>query len=544
MVDQFTDQEKNILKPFFTNMDKSIFALTNLPEVVKGALFSRYSRTAKSLRRVLLEEFINAPEMDFAEIVGISDGKGDKQIVATKKAEEFYDRVLVGYGDDSVAELGGASIACEDVSSLAADVLEDSRIGISPLEKSTRYVRFDDKVDGRFRYFRDPDIMNSNFADLYIQTNDFLFETYSKLIEEIMKFIMEKIPRDETTSERAYLSSIRAKACDVMRGMLPAATLTNLGLFGNGRSFEYLLTKMRAHPLTEVRVLSNSMHEELAKVIPSFVKRVFDKYGEQHQNYFSDTRSAMSEVVKNILGTNSFATLEPVRLVKFDPEAEIKVIAAMMYPHSHAPMEDLIEIVKKMSEEERKKIIFEYLHRRANRRHKPGRAWENVHYTFDFLGNYGMFRDFHRHRMLTQERQDLTTNHGFDTPKEIIEAGFQEKFVEAMTVAKNTFDQISKVFPKQAQYVVPRAYKIRWYFTLSLREACFLTELRSMQQGHPDYRKMAQQIFLKVKEVHPNLAEFIKFVDMNDYALERLEAEKKIDKKLEEIKTKGIANAG
>lgn len=526
-----------ILKPFFTNMDKPVFALINLPEVVKGALFSRYSRTTKSLRRTLLDEFIKKPEMGFEEIVGFQTKTGVDQFIATQKAEEFYNRILVGFGDDSVAELGGAHLACENVSIVASKILEDNRIGISPLEKSTRYVYFNEKVDGKYRYLREPDIMNSKFSDVYVQTCDLLFDTYSKLIEPMRKFVVERVPKEEGVSDRAYEASIRAKVCDILRVFLPASTLTNVGMFGNGRAFEYLLLKMYSYPLAEIKALARMMEEELEKVIPSFVKRANNEQGRVHQKYLAGTREGMEKIVKEVLKVEPEQT-ERLTLVDYDPDAEVKVVAAMLYTSSNLPMKQLVEFVKTLSTEERKRIIREYLSRRENRRHKPGRALENTHYTFDILANYGIYRDLHRHRIITQERQDLSVRHGYDTPTELVEAGFQEEFDECMIVARDTFNQIATILPKQAQYVVPLAYRIRWYFTMNLREVFFLTELRSYQQGHKDYRKIAQQMFLKIKEVHPAFAEFIKFVDMNEYPLERIEAEKKIDKKMEELKKK------
>ena len=143
-MEQFSNEERATLAPFCSNLDSGIFVLTNLPEVVKGALFSRYSRSPKSLRRLLLDEFMNDKGTGFGEIVEGGEGMGQRQIVAKKKTEECYDRVLVGYGDDSVAELGGAHVACENVSNISSKLLEDSRLGISPLEKSTRYVYFDE----------------------------------------------------------------------------------------------------------------------------------------------------------------------------------------------------------------------------------------------------------------------------------------------------------------------------------------------------------------------------------------------------------------
>jgi thymidylate synthase ThyX len=538
-MDEFTTEEQEIIKPFFTNLDKPVFCLINLPEVVKGALFSRYSRSTKSLRRVLLDEFISKPEMGFKEIVGFQSAQNVPQLVAIKKAEEFYDRVLVGFGDDSVAELGGANIACENVSQIATKTLEDARIGISPLEKSTRYVWFDEKTDGKYKYFRDSNIMQSKFADDYVEVNDLLFDTYSKLINPMMKFVTERFSQEEGVSDRAYNAAVRAQACDVLRAFLPASTLTNVGLFGNGRAFEYLLLKMFSSPLKELQILGASMHEELQKVIPSFVKRANDEmFGKVQQKYLSETRSAMDKISSEFTQKIPIENLEPVTLVEFDPDAEIKIVASMMYPFTHHSMKQLQDLVRKMTSDQRKKIIHEYLYRRANRRHKPGRAFENAYYKFDVLGNFGIYRDLHRHRVLTQERQDFTVKHGFETPKELVEAGFEKDYIDCMKKVIEVFELIYKEFPKQAQYVVAMGFKTRWYMLMNLREVAHLVELRSVQQGHPAYRKIAQSIFLKVKEVHPALAEYLKFVDMNDYSLTRIEAEKGIDQRMEEIKKK------
>ncbi|MEK6953644.1 MAG: FAD-dependent thymidylate synthase [Candidatus Micrarchaeota archaeon] len=555
MDSEFTIDEQKILQPFVTNLDKPIFALRNMPEVVMGALFSRYSRTTKSLRRVLLDEFIQNKEMGFSEIVAFSGGDESGQIIATQKAEEFYDRVLVGYGDDSVAELGGAHIACEEVSNIAAKALEDARIGLSPLEKSTRYVYFNQKKDGKYQYFREGKIAELNSFDEYIRANDFLFGTYSNLLEKMTKFEMERFPKGADATDRAYQATIRAKVCDVLRGLLPASAKTNVGLFGNGRAFEYLILKMYANELSEMPQIAQTMQEELSKVIPSFVKRANDNYGKATQNYLSKTRDGMKKLalemgVESEVGFNgeenpqypiptpNASFQKEVSLVDFDADAQEKVISAMLYPYSNLPLRSLKEKVKSLDALARKKIIAEYMGRRQNRRHKPGRALENAHYTFDILANFGQYRDLQRHRMLTQERQYLSCRHGYDLPKELVEAGYDSQFKEAMDVAKQTWVKMEKESPAYAQYVVPLAYKMRWYISMNLREVAHLTELRSMQQGHADYRRVAQNIYLEVKRVHPEFAEYIKFVDMKEYGLERLESEKKIDRKLAEISKK------
>ncbi len=534
---QMTEEEIKILSQFCTNMDKPVFVLRNLPEVVKGALFSRYSRAPYSLRMTLLREFIQKPEMGFSEIVNFQLDQGTDEIVAIKKAEEFYDRVLVGYGDDSVAELGGAHIACENVSNIASKVLEDSRIGLSPLEKSTRYILFNEKINGEYKFYKDPTIMDSEFRDLYLEICNLLFDAYSSLVDPMMAFIKEKYPQEEGTTDRAYAFTVKAKACDVIRVFLPAAALTNVGIFGNGRAFEYLLTKMYASDLAEMRNLAATIQEELQKAIPSFVKRANDQYGQVQQQFFIETRNAADYSADKILTENK-AESEGVVLIDCDKDAEKKIAATILYSHSRHPMQQIKEVVGKMTEVERRKIIHDYLEKRSNRRHRPGRPFELATYTFDLLGNYGIYRDLQRHRMLTQERQNLTTYHGYDTPKELVEAGFADKYHDCMQKAKVAFDEISKRFPEQAQYVVPFGYRIRWYFHLNLRELYHLLELRTMRQGHPDYRRMCQEMFRQVQAVHPFLMSFMKFIDMNDYELERLEAEKRIDKKMEEVEKK------
>lgn len=540
MTEHFTEEEKKLLEQFMTNIDKPIFVLVNLPEVVKGALFSRYSRSAKTLRRVLLDEFILKPETGFKEIVNYQVDTGANQAVAIKKAEEFYDRVLVGYGDDSVAELAGAHVAIEDVSNIATKIIEDSRIGLSPLEKSTRYVYFDKKENGRWLYYLEPKIMQSKFSEIYEKTSNFLFETYAELIPKISKYIIELYPKEESASDRAYSSTVRAKTCDILRGLLPASTLTNMGMYGDGRAYEYLMTKMYSSKMKEITDVASTLQEELKKVIPSFVKRANDSYGIAMQNYMKNIDETTSLLISQKI--NAFKKEEredkPVALIDYDINGDEKIVAAIIFQYSDLDLEQAYIIAKNISDQEKNEILSSYVGKRQNRRHKPSRAFENTCYTFDVLANFGAYRDIHRHRILTQQRQLLSCNHGYTMPKEIIDAGYENEFKEAMQMAKQTYTSIAKEMPEEAQYVVPLAYKIRWYMKLNLREAIHLCELRSMQQGHIDYRKIAQEMAKEIIRVHPSLGKHLLFVDMKSYDFERLESEKKIDKKLEEMKKK------
>ena len=536
-MDSFTQKEQGILSQFCTSTTSDVFCLMNLPEAVKGALFSRYSRSSKSLRRVLLDEFILNPESGFDAIVGEMKNRGESQIVATKKAEDFYDRVLVGYGDDSVAELGGAHLAAENISMIATKFMQDARIGISPLEKSTRYVYFDQKVDGKYRYLREERIMSSRFADKYVAACDLLFDTYASLIPKLARMEEEKNPRAPDVSERAYAATIRAKVCDLLRGILPAGTITNAGFFGNGRAFEYLLAKMYASPLSEMRALAPQAQSELGKVIPSFVKRANDKYGKEMQGYMNENRTHLASLAAKHFVDTSLDTSRTA-LVDFDSDAEDKVLAAILFPQLHCEYAEAQAIAKHMPQQEREEIIRAYIGSRANRRQKPGRAFENTFYTFCVTGNFGMYRDLHRHRILTQERQLLTTRHGFDMPQELVDAGFGKQILDALAPADALFREMEKEMPYEAQYVVPLGYRMRWYMKMNLREAYHFCELRSMRQGHIDYRRVAQDMHALLQKTHPLLASGMKFVDYSEYALERLEAEKKIDKKLAQLEKK------
>jgi thymidylate synthase ThyX len=542
MTAEFSAEEQARLAPFFTNLDRPTFGL-KLPQEVAGALFSRYSRSTKSLRRTFLDEFLGDPELGLKDLLGEQSAASDDS-AALKKARAFYERVLVGYGDDSVAQLGGAHLACENISNVAAKLLEDARIGIAPLEKSTRYVRFDRKdAAGNYLYYREPKIMASRHRNAYLDTMNLLFDTYSRQMEPMLDCVVRSLPieqlevrdpvsgkglsyadaaKDEKLkrwAETAYRATVRAHACDVLRSYLPAATLTNVGMFGVGQAFEYLISKFYSHELGEAQELAAAMNRELNQLIPSFVKRA------RLNEYLVGTTTAAKALTAKAVDGAARDTKEPVTLIDYDTRAEEKVIAAILYSHARYPLAQLREIAAKMSGEERGKILAEHFAKRRHRRDKLSRAFENVYYTFDILGNLGLYRDLHRHRILTQERQDFTTVHGYDTPPEIEEAGFKNVFDDCMKRAADLYGQIFADLPNQAQYVVPFAYKVRWYMKMNLREALHMVELRTMPQGHPDYRFICQEMWRKIQQVHPALAECGKFIDWKKYRLGRLQSE-------------------
>jgi thymidylate synthase ThyX len=534
--DDFSEEERLLLNSHFSNTDRRVFAIITPRQVDRGALMSRYSRTDKTMRRIFLDEFIKNPN----------------------RGQEFYERVLLEYGDDSVAELGEAQVAIEWISNIAAKNIEDHRVGLSYLEKSSRYVAFDRKINGHYKYCREENIMQSPFADQYIQACDYAFDVYSKNIQPMQKFISETEPidrflffdfiskqetaysnlknqKDIESAQRVYNSTIRSKTLDALRGLLPASTLTNLGITGNGRAFEYLLSTMFASSLKEMKTLASQLHAELNLVIPAFIRRANDKYGQALQAYLTDTRSSITELahyyIKNIKADKNPYS---VKLLNYEDncEAEIKVASAILYEQADGQsLEKITQYIRSLPAYDRKKIIQIYTKLRANRRQRPGRAFEMVEYTFEMFTNFGMFRDLHRHRILTMERQLLSTRHGYDIPAEIIKLSIGKDFKDCMYKCNEVYEMISRKYPTEAQYVVNLAYKYPYFVKLNLREACHMIELRTVPQGHPDYRKVCQKMYKQIKHVHPMLSKGIKFVDLRKYELERFFAEKNVEKK-------------
>lgn len=525
VAEEWTPEEADVLRRYFTNLDGPVFALVNLPEVVKGALFARYSRSPKSLRRLFLDEFVG--DLDIA---------GDLSVDATvglKRAEELYDRVFFAYGDDSVAQLGGVHLACEQASNLLTKVLEWGRL-MAYLEQSTRYIAYDTRIGGRFRYYRPPDVLTSPLGTRYVGEMDRLFDTYARLVAHMVDFFRVRVSKDPNDSDFVYRQAIRAKAFDAVRGILPAASLSNVGIYGTGQAYEQLLLRMRANALPEARAYAELMLTELRKVIPSFLKRVdVADRGLAWSAYLAATRGEMEDVAARMFPAGEEAqTVPAVRLVDFDPDAETKMIAAMLYPHTHLPEHQVVGRVRSMATDERLAVVRAYVGDRTNRRHKPGRALERVSYRFDILADYGAFRDLQRHRMLTIEWQPLSPRHGYTRPEAVDLAAAADDFDAAMERSATLYDDLSAHHPADAAYPVCLAYKVRFVIELNAREAMHLIELRSAPQGHPAYRVVAQEMHRLIAEDagHRAVAEMMRFVDYSpETGLERLDAERRAE---------------
>lgn len=537
MTEIFTDAERRVLQEHFSNVDGDVFTIITPSQTDRGALMSRYSRSAKSMRRIFLDEFANNP----------------------LRGQQFYDRVLSQYGDDSVAELGQVQLGIEGISNIAIQTVEDRRVGMSFLEKSSRYVSWVSEENGQYAYYRGADIMESRHEKTYENVCNFSFETYAKNIKPVTEYICDthpienysfidsddktkkKFPRlrqeqDIKMAQNIHKRTVRSMALDVLRYLLPASTLTNVGISGNGRSFEYLINILKSSDIHEERNLGTKIATELNETLGPFVKRSLGRYGKDQQEYMEKIEKESIKYATAYGGQRN----PGVRMIECEDEKNAlnKVVAGLLYDQSGQNFEALLKITELMPKEKKRHIIESFTEIRQHRRHRPGRAFELTSYLFDLVINYGIYRDLHRHRIASMQRQKLSTNYGFIVPQIIDDAGVGTDFCECMKSTKDAYDKMVKTMPNRAQYVVNFAFNYPFIVRANLREMCHIIELRTIPAGHQDYRYVAQEMYNQISQGHPTLAGIIKFVNMNGYDMGRMNAEIRSEKRLAQTEEK------
>ena len=442
------------------------------------------------------------------------------------------------YGDDSVAQLGGVHLACEQASNVLTKILEWGRL-MSYLEQSTRYLSYDARMpNGFYRYYRSPEILESPMGARYIGDMDRLFDSYAIMLPKVQQWLTQRYPQESGDSDFVYRQAIRAKALDAVRGLLPASSLSNVGIYGSGQAYESLLLRMRALALPESRQYAAMMLEELRKVIPSFLRRVdIADRGGVWTKYFQDTRSDTHRVLERIWPDAMAPQLTPVedevRLVSFDPEGEDKVLAAIVFAATRLSESEALSRVKGLSHEDKVAMFDAYVGERENRRHRPGRAFERTDYRFELTTDYGAFRDLQRHRLLTIDWQPLDVSLGYDMPAIIEEAELDVEYEDAMERSRALYLDLARTMPEQAGYAVSLAYRIRYVMQMNAREAMHLLELRSGPQGHPSYRRVAQAMHREIENTagHRAIGAAMTHMDHGASDLERLESERRAEQR-------------
>jgi len=516
-VEQFSAEERALLAPHFTNLDRPVFALVNLPETVKGALFARYSRYSGTVRRLYLEEFAaDAP----------AGGRPFDEEEGTRAAQ-LYERVFVGFGDDSIAQVGGAHIACEWVSNILTKLLQRGRLA-AYLEQSTRYIPYDQPLpEGGYRFYRDEQL-----GPQFAAAMDELFAIYSRSLTTVEAWAAERWTRGNEEPEAAWRRSIRAKALDLLRGLLPAATLSHVGIYASGQAYEQLIMRLMASALPEAREYGGMILAELQRVMPSFVSRVErPERGGEWISYFERRRERTEEWVAR-LGLDRRGDGEnvpSVELVHVDGTEE-DLLAACLFESANVRETEILARIDVLDRNERAELLAAMGGERANRRHRPGRGFEALRYRFEIVSDYGAFRDLQRHRMLTCQWQRLGPDLGAGVPEEVHEAGIGGEFERALEISRTEHERLLAAgLTEQAPYALSLAYRIRYVLDLNAREAMHLIELRSGREGHPTYRAVAQAMHDRISETHPGVAAAMTHVDNSQ--------EPRLERILSEIRT-------
>lgn len=515
----------------FSNTDDDVFIIHTKRMIDRGALLSRYSRTASLDIRDLYHREFEPNE---------------------NRGMEFYRKVFLEYGDESVSELVTAQMAIQNLSNVATKKIEEIRVGLSFLEKSSRYVRYDKKVNDRYLFIEPGKIgLSGKLSEEYMETCNLLFDTYSSLYEPMLETVRKMFPIDEIDflssdagteipydelnetdkkiAKKSYDSSVRSKVLDEIRFILPAGTLTNLGISGNGRAYIELVARLRQSGDSESIFLADKIFHELQGEFPGLIENAISERKVELLDYEDNVRKITSIDIETppVDGTVSLVSCDD-RIASID-----RVISLLLY-HNNGSMQAIGKKVQDMSLSTKADLVSKIGNLRKNRRMKPPRAFESVNYVFEVNTNYGAFRDLQRHRFLSVIRNPLTARYGYDTPETLaLVPGYTEKFKDAMERASLAYERIrAESGPQVAQYVVPYAFRYPVAVTANLRELTYFIELRSTPQAHEDLRKISIEMYMLLKKAHPELSDIIRFADAGKYQLGRLRSETRKERKL------------
>ncbi len=513
-----TEAGRDYLEQAVTDVDGDVYAFTDkLSPVTIAAAMARLSRRADDMRVTILDEFA---------------GKADKDAQLLK-------RVITAYGDDSVQQLAGLHVVVENASNLLTKKLEWGRLA-AYLEQSTRYIYFDQKdAQGQYRYYT-PGHFKPSLKKQYQQAMDSIFDIYSKMVRELTEYVRNNSSTPQAERDVAWKGATKAQACDAIRTVLPVATKSTVGIFASGQALESLIMHLLSDELPEARAVGQSLLDQGRKIVPMFLERA-DKpeRGGATIAYRAGTAQNVKELAKQYLPDSHAGTpVEAVNLVDYWPKNELLLVPDMLYEHSNLSLEELQSDVNAWPYDRKLEVFKAYVGERLNRRHRPGRALEKAHYSWDLVCDYGIFRDLQRHRMVDDMNwQLLTPRYGYEVPKLVEEAGLAEDFEACFDISLKLYSTLQRAgYPLEAQYATLLGHKLRWKVTYNAREAFHLHELRTTPQGHPGYRKLVLQMHEKLAEVHPILAESMKFVNQDESPeLTRLAAERYTQFKLQQL---------
>lgn len=517
---EITQAGHDYLEPLVTNTHDDVYAFTDkFSSQTIAAAMARLSRRGDDMRITLLDEFTEGEDKD----------------------AQLLKRVITAYGDDSVQQLVGQHIVIENASNILTKKLEWGRLA-AYLEQSTRYIYFDKKnAEGNYRYHRLP-YLKSDVEKAYNDTLDQIFDIYSRMVAKLTEHVRQHSTVPEKERDVAWKGATRAQACDAARHVLPVATTSTVGIFASGQALESLIMHLLTDNLAESHETGRKLLREARKVIPAFLERVdINERGVLAMGYKAFTYENTKQIADELLPNKVSSDNQAVTLTDFWPKNELDITADILYEHSALSLNEIRKEIDKWPVNKKKKVIENYIGDRYNRRHKPGRAFEKAHYSWDILCDYGIFRDLQRHRMVDDMNwQMLTPRYGYEIPELIEEAGLTDDFEKCFDLSLKLYSLMQENgYEQEAQYATLMGHRMRWKMTFNAREAYHFIELRSTPQGHPGYRKIAQDIYEKLCDVHPLIGAGMKFVNQDeDPELTRLAAERYTQKKLAQLDKK------
>lgn len=475
--------------------DFNVFEVHGLDGIV-GAIYARYSRSSDGFKEIVQKEFMQDGEF------------------LTHKADELIQRVLIQYGDDSVGELEGTHISFEGVSNLAVKEIEDKRIGGSYIEKSSRYVLYDTKENGQWKYVVPPEL--DEFPEIkaeYVDLMNSVFLLYKVVVNGLIDYFSKEKPLKKATYdidglgaktydqtenkkgfERTWKNDIRTRACDIARALLPASTKTNLGTYGNGRYFQSLISKLLTSDLKESVAIGEDLKDILSARMGNYVKRAKEdahkkKITKEIKDYIASYSLKGDNNISQKMFSSSF-----VSLIENQSDISKKIQAMTLFPHVFSSIE---EIYKSLGVDAGGDIFEIIFGERDNRRGFIPRSFESGYpLCFEFVTDFGIYRDLQRHRMLSQQRQLLTPYLGFEWDDLVLEKYFSE-VSEVLGKVESLYEKISSSLSEEvAQYCVLFGHRVRYVMEMNFREAFHLIELRTSAQGHKAYRKICQDMYV------------------------------------------------
>jgi thymidylate synthase ThyX len=490
------------------------------PEVLAYAM-AKYSRSALSMRESLSE-------------------------ISTQRAEQFLNTFYFQYGHRSIADLAHIAFAVERLSLLAAIVLVDEQRWDGQ-ERSTRYQNFV-KSGWYFPNFGS----DSASAQLYSDTINNLFATYQRTTAAVLEALRRRVPCPETLKPEAYERTLKARAFDVARYLLPLATNTSLGQIVNARTLETQVSRLLSHPVAEVRDLGLKLREAAtgpawnvnAQSATAFVQKLDPTLAEEAANLFTrevrtaptlvkyaapnqyaiQTQTELAQAATELLAQIPIAQVPIVDLVERTESLEVEIASTLLYSAAHHPYRQIRDLVAALPEARVAEIVELGLRHRS-RHDEVLRAFHaGAALRFDILMDIGGFRDMHRHRRCVQLLQPYTDVHGYDGPvcpgqPTLAEAGLESTFAEAMTSAYATYHRLRdsgvREAAESAQYCLPLATRCRSMFKMDFAEALYISELRSGIAGHFSYRRVAWEMYRAVAKNHPSLASYFRIEDVN-----------------------------